>query len=70
MRTAEVLLQYLSYPAMLDHHSNDIEWHLRVSDPDAGEGNAACCSGLSGICGRASAAPTSGDPPWRKSSRK
>ncbi len=28
MKTAAELLQYLTYPAMLDHLSDDIEWHL------------------------------------------
>ncbi len=31
MTTAGELLQYMSYPAVLDHLSDDAEWHLPVS---------------------------------------
>lgn len=31
MSTASELLQYMSYPAVLDHLSDDVEWHLPVS---------------------------------------
>jgi hypothetical protein len=29
--TAGELLQYLTYPAILDHLADDVEWHLPVS---------------------------------------
>lgn len=31
MPTAAELLQHMSYPAVLDHLSDDVEWHLPVS---------------------------------------